>query len=236
MMLTAWRRSASQDSACNLLFVEPVNRVVELMRDDLEIAGFNIIHASDGPTALAHVRRSRPDVVVLDSVLPGLSGFEMLRQLRREGLPTIWLTRHFDVSGRTAGQKAGAAAVLAMPFGSADLVRHVKAACAAEAEDLSDLSCGTLHLTREQTRLEVGDRPVLLSRAELAMIRVFMSRPGEVVRRTELLEAVTGTSQHVSARAIDKLFMSLCHKLGTAGGYFETVWGSGFRFNPSSTR
>ncbi len=230
MMLTAWRRptAAQQNDFQRILFVEPVARIVELMRDDLEMAGYDVTHAGDGRTALRLIDTHRFDLVVLDSVLPDARGLAILATLVDRGLPVVWLTRHFDVVARTAGRQSGAAAVLAMPFGSTDLVVSVRRALR-KRDETTPLTYGPLRVDGGSVLLDGA--PVLLSRTERALLMELVDDPGRLRTRRELMDTLGAqTGDPVSEDAVDKVFMSLSHKLGRAALHFETVWGAGYRF------
>lgn len=231
MLHSAFRRaSTARTSQRDLLFVEPVTRVVELMRDDLELAGFRVHHAADGPAALTLLEEVRVDVVILDSVLPGMSGLRVLRLLQiAQAVPVVWLTRRTAVKQRRRGLEAGASQCLAMPFGSEELVRSVQTATS-KSGPTGDIRLGSFELVEQQCELRIDGQLVPLGRAELMLARAFLRNPGRVLRRSDLVEPICGPDFAGSTRAVDNTVMSLCHKLGEHGRRIETVWGVGYRF------
>jgi two-component system phosphate regulon response regulator PhoB len=220
-----------------ILVVDDEPDLVELVRFNLDRAGFRVETAETGEQALARLRRSAPDLLVLDLMLPDLSGEEVCRRVRADpvltGLPIIMLTAKGDEVDRVVGFELGADDYVPKPFSPRELVLRVKAVLrrGREAQPSSALlERGPLRLDTDRHRCVVDDREVELTAKEFQLLEAMMRRPGRVATRDKLLEEVWGSDVTVTSRTIDTHLKRLREKLGAAAELIETVRGVGYRF------
>ena len=192
-----------------VLVVEDEQALVELLRYNLEQAGYNVSVALDGEEALAVVRDEVPDIVLLDWMLPLMSGIEVCRQLRRQistgNVPIILLTARGEEADRIRGLDAGADDYVAKPFSPTELVARIRAVLRRIRPALADeaLSYSDLYMDLVGHRLTRGGKPVHLGPTEFRLLRHFMEHPGRVFSREQLLDAVWGKDVYVEVRTID---------------------------------
>jgi DNA-binding response OmpR family regulator len=219
-----------------ILVVDDEPRIVELARDYLEHAGFRVITASDGPTALDSARRDRPDLVVLDLGLPGLDGLDVTRELRRDGsMPIVMVTARDDEVDKLLGLELGADDYLTKPFSPRELVARIKAVLRrtdrpVEAADL--IRVGDLQLDVPRMRTEVAGRSVDLTPTEFTLLATLARQPGRIFTRSQLLDALHGIAFESYERAIDSHIKNLRRKLEPdprQPRYVLTVYGVGYR-------
>ncbi len=193
----------------SLLIVEDESALVELLRYNFEKEGFKVTTAMDGEAALVAVDEARPDLVVLDWMLPHVSGLEVCRQLRRKpetrDLPIIMLTARGEESDRVRGLEVGADDYVAKPFSPSELIARVRAVLRrskpSTAQDL--LTFGDLVMDLSAHRVLRGGRPIHLGPTEFRLLRFLLERPGRVYSREQLLDAVWGRDIYVEPRTVD---------------------------------
>jgi two-component system phosphate regulon response regulator PhoB len=220
-----------------ILVVDDEPDLLELVRFNLDRAGFRVETAASGEEALARLRRSTPDLVVLDLMLPDLSGEEVCRRLRADpgltGLPVIMLTAKSEEVDRVVGFELGADDYVTKPFSPRELVLRVKALLRRSYEGAATsvpLERGTLRLDPERHRCAVRGEEVELTAKEFQLLEALMRRPGRVMTREMLLDEVWGSDIAVTSRTIDTHLKRLREKLGAASELIETVRGLGYRF------
>ncbi|MBW2281738.1 MAG: response regulator [Deltaproteobacteria bacterium] len=223
--------------AQRILVVDDEPDLLELVRFNLEDAGYGVEVASSGSAALEVLRRSVPDLLVLDLMLPDVSGTEICRRVRSDArlanLPVIMLTARSSEIDRVVGFEVGADDYVTKPFSPRELVLRVQAVLrrrAAADDDAETLECGDLRVERSSHRCCVADEEVQLTAKEFRLLEALMSRPGRVLTRERLLDEVWGSDITVTRRTIDTHLKRLREKLGTAGDLIETVRGVGYRF------
>jgi two-component system phosphate regulon response regulator PhoB len=211
--------------------------LLELVRFQLEQAGFDVETAPDGRIGLEAIRRRRPSLVVLDWMLPDLPGTEVCRQLRSDpalrDLPVLLLTAKAEEIDRVVGFEIGADDYVTKPFSPRELVLRVQAIlrrAAGERTTGGVLERGALLLDAERHRCTVDAAEILLTAKEFRLLEALMSRPGRVLSRQQLLDEVWGSDISVTERTIDTHLKRLREKLGPAGDQIETVRGVGYRF------
>jgi len=219
-----------------ILVVDDEPRIVELARDYLEHAGFRVITASDGPTALDSARRDRPDLVVLDLGLPGLDGLDVTRELRRDGsMPIVMVTARDDELDKLLGLELGADDYLTKPFSPRELVARVKAVLRRtdRPTDPSDvIRVGELQLDVPRMRTEVAGRSIDLTPTEFTLLATLARQPGRIFTRSQLLDALHGVAFESYERAIDSHIKNLRRKLELdprQPRFVLTVYGVGYR-------
>ncbi len=207
----------------HILVVEDEAALVELLRYNLEEEGFRVSDAADGEAALAAVAEDKPDLIVLDLMLPLISGLEICRQLRRRpetrSLPIIMLTARGEESDRIRGLDSGADDYVTKPFSPSELVARVRAvlrrARPALAQD--SLGYGELVMDLAKRRVTREGRAIHLSPTEFRLLQHFMEHPGRVFSREQLLDAVWGLDAEVEPRTVDAHIRRLRKALNDGG-------------------
>ena len=221
-----------------ILVVEDEPDLAELVALNLRGAGHEVVVCHDGSTALAEVQRSQPDLLVLDVMLPDVSGVEVCRRLRRSPqtvrLPVIMLTARSEEVDRVVGFEVGADDYVAKPFSPRELVLRVEAilrrtSSAAAADGPQAIALGALVIDVPAHRVEVEGQEVLLTALEFRLLLDLASRAGRVQSRDALLERVWGYSPNVETRTVDTHVKRLREKLGAGAKQIETVRGVGYR-------
>ncbi len=205
--------------------------------------GFEVLTAADGEAGLAEFRRSRPDLIVLDVMLPGLDGFEVARRVRRESdLPVIMLTARDTELDKVVGLEIGADDYLAKPFSTRELVARVRALLRrvgrpAERAAAARLEVAGLVLDAARHRVTLGEREVSLKPREFELLAFLMAHPGQVFGREQLLAGVWGFDFAGDSRTVDTHVKTLREKLGDSAErprFIETVRGVGYRFRETA--
>jgi two-component system phosphate regulon response regulator PhoB len=220
-----------------VLVVEDEESILELLRYNLDKAGFTVIPAGSGEDGLALARRRRPDLILLDLMLPGMDGLEVCRLLKRsretENIPVVMLTARGEEADIVAGLELGADDYLTKPFSPRVLLAHIRATLrrfAAAPAVRDTLAAGAISLDRGRREATVSGRPVELTFTEFEVLWYLASRPGLVFTRSQIVDAVRGADYPVTERAVDVQIVGLRRKLGKAGVLIETVRGVGYRF------
>jgi len=220
-----------------VLVVDDEPRIVELARDYLEHAGFAVITAVDGPSALTAARIRKPDVLVLDLGLPGMDGLDVARAIRRDStMPIVMLTARDDELDRVLGLEIGADDYVTKPFSPRELVARIRAILRrvdrqAEPSDRIEVAGVTIDISR--MRVEVNGRNVELTPTEFQLLVALARQPGRIFTRSQLLDAIHGLAFESYERAIDAHVKNLRRKLEDDPGqprYVLTVYGMGYRF------
>ncbi len=224
-----------------ILIVEDERDLNNLIRRHLEEEGHRALQAFDGQSALVNAARERPDLIVLDWMLPKLDGLEVCRRIRRESIaPILMLTARAEEIDRVLGLEVGADDYLAKPFGIRELLARVRALLrrveldqasqAGEAEPPA-LLAGGLQVDLAAHAVSVDGRPVELAPKEFDLLEILVRHPGRAFARDYLMEKVWGYDANGSDRTVDTHVLRLRKKLGAAGERIETVWGLGYRFS-----
>jgi two-component system phosphate regulon response regulator PhoB len=220
-----------------ILAVDDEPDLLELVRVGLTQAGYVVETASSGSEALAALRRAPPDLILLDLMLPDLSGTELCARVRADqrlaGVPIIMLTAKSEEIDRVVGLEVGADDYVTKPFSPRELALRVRAVLRRRApaqERARVLEHGPLRVDPESHRASVGGHEIVLTAKEFQLLVALMGRPGRVMTRERLLDEVWGSDITVTSRTIDTHLKRLRAKLGEAGGLIETVRGVGYRF------
>lgn len=227
-----------------ILVVDDEPDLLELVRFNLDQAGFEVETAEAGLEGLETAARFRPDLVVLDLMLPDLSGLEVCRRLHKiaagEGAPgapaILMLTAKGEEVDRVVGFELGADDYVTKPFSPRELVLRVQAILRrarrepGAAGPATLLRRGALELDSERHRCSVDGRPLELTPKEFQLLFTLAARPGRVFPRRRLLDAVWGEDVAVTERTIDTHLRRLRQKLGAHGAALQTVRGIGYRF------
>ncbi|MFA6899444.1 MAG: response regulator transcription factor [Desulfurivibrionaceae bacterium] len=225
-----------------ILVVEDDENIQQLVGYNLAKAGFHVLYADNGEQALNQIKRERPELVVLDLMLPGLSGFEICKLVRKDpktkNLPIVMLTAKSEENDMAAGLDLGADDYITKPFSPKILISRIKAALRRK-EGLSEEGNGskkngplTIHgITIDPNRYEVlvGDEAITLTVTEFSILELLARRPGWVFNRQQIIDGVRGYDYVITPRAVDVQVFGLRKKLGEAGRHIETVRGIGYR-------
>lgn len=220
-----------------ILVVEDEPEMVFLLRENLEYEGFDVTVAPTGENALEAVERDDFSLVVLDVMLPGMSGFAVCRELRGRGChtPIIMLTARAAESDRVVGLDLGADDYVAKPFGVRELLARVRAQLrrgAARSDPTEAVVLGDVRVDLRHQLVTRQGRPVEMSGREFELLRYFLAHRGEVVSREQLLRDVWGYNQVVVTRTVDTFVAKLrCHiePVPHEPRYLVTVHGTGYR-------
>jgi len=219
-----------------ILVVDDEPKIVALARDYLEHAGFAVLTAVDGRSAVETIHRRHPDLVVLDLGLPQLDGLDVTREIRRtSSLPIVMLTARDDELDKLLGLELGADDYLTKPFSPRELVARVKAVLrrTESAGTPSEvLRSGGLTIDVPRHRVEVDGRIVELTPTEFELLLALARQPGRILTRSPLLDAIHGIAYEAYERAIDSHVKNLRRKLEpepSTPRYVLTVHGVGYR-------
>ncbi|WP_041633410.1 phosphate regulon transcriptional regulator PhoB [Magnetospirillum gryphiswaldense] len=192
-----------------ILIVEDEAALATMLRYNLEKEGYRVCEAGDGEEALTLVSERKPDLVVLDWMLPSLSGIEVCRQLRRKPatreLPIIMLTARGEEGDKIRGLNTGADDYMTKPFSLPELMARIRAMLrrVQPVPQKGMLEYGDIAMDLAAHRVTRGDRPVHLGPTEFRLLQFFMQHPGNVFSREELLNAVWGPDIYVEPRTVD---------------------------------
>lgn len=223
-----------------VLVVDDDKQIVRLVRSYLEQAGMSVFIAYDGETAMHVIRRERPDLIVLDLMLPGRDGWEITRWLRADrhlaDIPILMLTAKVEDEDKIHGLELGADDYLTKPFNPLEVVARAKAILRRARSGLQPahvLVSGGLRLDLDQHTLELDGQPVVLTRTEFAILRALLAQPNYAFTRGELVEQALGYAYEGLERTLDSHIKNLRKKIEADPGqprYIETVFGVGYRF------
>lgn len=218
-----------------ILVVDDEPKVTRLARDYLEKNGFRVVSAADGQSALTTARRERPDLIILDLMLPHMDGREVCRILRRESdVPIIMLTALSEEIDQVTGLEIGADDYITKPFSIRTLVARVRALLRRTRGDIkppSLIRTRGLEIDSEKYSVTFNGSPLKLTPNEFKLLHLLASRPGQTHTREQLLEDLHGTASNID-RSVDSHIKNLRKKLEAAAGesMIETVYGIGYRF------
>jgi two-component system, OmpR family, phosphate regulon response regulator PhoB len=221
----------------SILVVEDEPAIAELLRVNLEDAGFAVDTVADAESAQVRIRAALPDLVLLDWMLPGQSGLAFARSLRAEArtreLPIIMVTARSDEADRVAGLEAWVDDYVTRPFSPRELKARIKSVLRRRAPEAAQetLTVGTLQLDPVAHRATAAGAPLALGPTEFRLLKFLMARPDRVHTRTQLLDQVWGDHVYIEERTVDVHIRRLRLALEPAGheGMVETVRGSGYR-------
>lgn len=220
-----------------ILVVDDEPRVAKLACDYLKKNGFRVLTASDGLAALAMARRERPDLIVLDLLLPGLDGREVCRILRQESdVPILMLTALSEESDQVVGLELGADDYISKPFSPRALVARVRAAlrrAQGRVRTPAVMRRGALEIDGERYRVLLDGEPLHLTPNEFKLLAALARHPGQTLTRQQLLDELHGAAFGIVDRSVDSHIKNLRRKLESdpaAPRFIETVYGVGYRF------
>jgi len=220
----------------NILIVEDEEPLTTLLRYNLEAEGYEVDAVARGDEADTRLREAAPDLIVLDWMLPGLSGIELCRRLRArpqtQALPIIMLTARGEESERVRGLATGADDYIVKPFSVPELLARIRALLrrASPERVAAVLVIGDLELDREKKRVSRSSRAVDLGPTEFRLLEFLMERPGRVFSREQLLDGVWGSDVYIDERTVDVHVGRLRKALNRGHGAdpIRTVRGAGY--------
>lgn len=222
-----------------ILLVEDEPAIQELIAANLMRAGHHVVRAGDAETAQRIVRDALPDLILLDWMLPGMSGVEFAKRLRGEertrGIPLIMLTARGEETDKVLGLESGADDYITKPFSPRELVARIKAVLRRRAPETTEdaVELGGLRLDPATHRLAAGGNPITLGPTEFRLLHFLMTHPERVHSRAQLLDQVWGDHVFVEERTVDVHIRRLRCALEPSGhdSLVQTVRGSGYRFS-----
>jgi phosphate regulon transcriptional regulator PhoB len=220
-----------------ILVIDDEKDLIELVRYNLEKDGFDVIAATDGQSGLDVVKKHRPDLVVLDLMMPGMDGLQICKQLRsdpRTGrIPVIMLTAKATEADRIVGLELGADDYITKPFSPREVVARVKAVLrrsSPAAEQRQEIRVGDLNIDLGGHEVNFKGQRVALTATEFRILEFLAARPGRVFSRDEIIDAALGNETAVFDRTVDVHITAIRRKLGAGADYIETVRGFGYKF------
>jgi len=222
-----------------ILVVDDERDIVELVRYNLAQAGYRVVSALDGRQAVEAARRERPDLIVLDLMLPVLHGGEVARLLKQDEttrhIPILMLTARGAEVDRVVGFELGADDYVVKPFSPRELVLRVQAILKRDERPTADE-----RIVHDPLVIDVGahtvrlkGREIILTATEFKLLHRLAKRPGRAFSRDQLLSEVWGYGGDIETRTVDTHMKRLRAKLGSVGDWIETVRGVGYRFRPA---
>jgi len=220
-----------------ILIADDEERLVSLVRAYLDQDGYQVVTARDGREALFVARQARPDLIILDLMMPEMDGYEFLRLHRQEqNTPIILLTARVEESDRILGLELGADDYVTKPFSPRELVARVRAVLRRSGQSeppAAVFQAGDITLDREAHLVTIGGSPVDLTPSEFDLLSTLLATPGRAFSRLELLDRIQGTAYEGYERTVDVHVKNLRAKIEEDPHnprYIETVYGVGYRF------
>ena len=222
-----------------ILVIEDEEDILALIHYNLGKEGFQVLTATSGEKGLEQARQELPDLVVLDLMLPGMSGLEVCRKLKQSNssarIPVILLTARGEEGDVVAGLEIGADDYVTKPYSHKVLAARVRTVLRRASEEHEEQSDGPIKLHElvvhpGRNEVLVDGAQVELTYTEFQILKLLATRPGWVFTRNQIMDAVRGDDYAVTERAVDVQIVGLRKKLGERGRYIETVRGVGYRF------
>ena len=229
-------------SGDKILIVDDEKDILELIGYNLEKEGYKIIKALSGEAALRSSRSENPDLILLDLMLPGIDGLDVLKKLKKDAkttnIPTILLTAKGEEADIVAGLELGADDYITKPFSPRVLLARIRAALRRQKEETVDLQSvihiHDLEIHPGRRSVTVKGSPVELTFTEFQILFLLARRPGWVFTRSQIVDGIRGDDYPVTDRSVDVQIVGLRKKLGPSGKYIETVRGVGYRIKDVS--
>lgn len=226
-------------SKFNVLVVEDEAAIRDMLTLVLQQADFEVQAAADAKAGQLALDQRRPDLILLDWMLPGISGVEWARRLKKDDsladIPIILLTARGEEEDKVRGFAVGADDYVCKPFSPRELIARIKAVLrrSGKIQDQAQLALGDLLLDTDQHRLIIAGQQLDISPTEFRLMQFFMSHPGKVYSRTQLLDQVWGRSVYIEERTVDVHIRRLRKILAQYGReeLLQTVRGFGYRFS-----
>ena len=221
----------------SILVIDDEPAIRDMLQIALDAAGFKVVLAEDAKQAYPIIIDTPPDLILLDWMMPGTSGIELLRRLRRDeiNVPVIMLTAKVEEASKIAGLDSGADDYIAKPFSPRELVSRVKAILRRTSEESMKevIFAGALKLNQLNRRVNIGDTLVSLGPTEYKLLQFFLTHQDRVYTRDQILDNVWGRNVYLDERTVDVHIRRLRKAISIAGheNYVQTVRGAGYRFS-----
>jgi two-component system phosphate regulon response regulator PhoB len=221
-----------------ILVIEDEEDILELIRYNLEREGYRVVCAESGEKGLEIARRQRPDLLLLDLMLPGLDGLEVCKRLKTDSsiatLPIVMVTARGEEADVVTGLELGAEDYVTKPFSPRVLVARVRAVLRRRREtpvdDVAVIRTHEIEIHPGRHTVSVDGTAVDLTATEFKILHFLAKRPGWVFTRYQIVDGIRGPNYPVTERSIDVQIVALRRKLGERGAIIETVRGVGYRF------
>ena len=221
----------------SILVIDDEPAIRDMLQIALNAAGFKVVLAEDAKQAYPIIIDTPPDLILLDWMMPGTSGIELLRRLRRDeiNVPVIMLTAKVEEASKIAGLDSGADDYIAKPFSPRELVSRVKAILRRTSEESIKevIFAGALKLDQLNRRVNIGDTLISLGPTEYKLLQFFLTHQDRVYTRDQILDNVWGRNVYLDERTVDVHIRRLRKAISIAGheNYVQTVRGAGYRFS-----
>ena len=220
-----------------IVLIEDDPDLYSLIQYNLEREGFTVVGSQTGKGALELCRRERPDLIILDIMLPDADGLDICKGVRAQpdlaNVPLIFLTARASEADRIVGLELGANDYIVKPFFVRELIARIKIHFRGQQPATKLLRAGGLQLDRARCQVRLEGQELALTATEFRLLEFLMSRPGVVFSREQLLDAVWGHDRAVTDRTVDVYILRLRQKIETEGGpsFIRSVRGFGYSFN-----
>ncbi len=219
-----------------ILIIEDDRDIVEMVEYNLKGEGFEIISAFDGNQGIESAGREQPDLIILDLMLPVIDGFEVCRIVKNNqataNIPIIILSAKSQETDKVVGLELGADDYVTKPFSPRELIARIRAILrrGRKSQPAERIERGDIVIDSTRHKVIVSGTEISLTFTEFKLLEVMARRPGVVLSRNQILDAVSGGEAIVCDRTVDAHIKSLRHKLGKAKDYIETIRGAGYKF------
>ncbi len=221
-----------------IYIVEDEPDIRETLKYNFSNEGFEVFTAPDGEEALSNIKKVLPDVLILDLMLPGLSGLDVCKSIRADDdirdMSIIMLTAKGEEIDRVIGFELGADDYVTKPFSVRELILRVKVLLKKQRESLVEnklVTFGPIRIDLDAHELKINDKEIVLTALEFKLLQHLVIRKGRVQTREQLLGDVWGYSAEVTTRTVDTHIKRLREKLGNTSDYIQTIRGVGYRFS-----
>ena len=221
-----------------IYIVEDEPDIRETLKYNFSNEGFEVFTAPDGEEALSNIKKVLPDVLILDLMLPGLSGLDVCKSIRADDdirdMSIIMLTAKGEEIDRVIGFELGADDYVTKPFSVRELILRVKVLLKKQRESLVQnklVTFGPIRIDLDAHELKINDKEIVLTALEFKLLQHLVKRKGRVQTREQLLGDVWGYSAEVTTRTVDTHIKRLREKLGNTSDYIQTIRGVGYRFS-----
>ncbi len=221
-----------------IYIVEDEPDIRETLKYNFSNEGFKVSTAPDGEEALSNIKKVLPDVLILDLMLPGISGLDVCKSIRADddirNMSIIMLTAKGEEIDRVIGFELGADDYVTKPFSVRELILRVKVLLKKQRESLVEnklVTFGPIRIDLDAHELKINDKEIVLTALEFKLLQHLVKRKGRVQTREQLLGDVWGYSAEVTTRTVDTHIKRLREKLGNTSDYIQTIRGVGYRFS-----
>lgn len=217
-----------------VLVVDDEESILKMLNITLEVAGYEVFLAKDAVTALDIILEKSPDVIVLDAMLPDISGFNLIPKIKKiKDIPIIMLTAKCDINDKLLGLKLGADDYITKPFNSTELILRINVVKKriVKNKDLDNeiIEVGNIRVLIDQKKVLINGEDINLTYKEFQLLNYLCKNKGKVFSRDELLIKVWGYDFEGTTRTVDMLVRRIRKKLGDEQGYIKTIYGLGYK-------